>query len=587
MFWNDIRNLSTGKPADGVLGAQIYEPGPTCCGRIKVDTSGRLWVTGFEGRHVLDVYQLPLTERSVPILSLTPGSSSFAVLGTEERITLGDSIHGVQPIGKSEFVWLSDTDNHRVVRVRNPLTNPIVDVILGQVKPQGTKCNRHEDAQAQDLANRGHEVYDSPSPSMICFPGALSLDRFGNLYVSDHTIEVAGNYRLLVFSADLFHPEDSQTLFAPLATKVFSKHRTRYFQDEFVRWRARFRDWSVSTWEPTFDSRNRMVVGYNAYGGGRFVGFYEDPLSADTNPSGYLYDFSSQPYSATFDEDDNLYIGDINRGRVLIYWNPFNNTPQPAKPVAPQESAEDRPLPAYPVTIKSVTPSPPYCVMRQSSRSYETTVEFEAEGITADNDLALQFRRIPLGHLELLGTASHLVRKDGSRITVDIKGWRPVWEHVEKVTLTVRLVEKDGTPISNWSPAFILADNAETCGIALPTPTPTPSPSPTHTSTPTATPTHTPTPTPSPTPTHTSTPTATPTHTLRRRRAPLPRTHRRQPLHLPDPHSPALTPTQVPSPTYLHLRSPRRRRASLLHKYRPQPLYLLLPPRRRRALLPR
>ena len=366
MFWNEIRNLSTGKPADGVLGARIYEPRPTCCGRIKVDTSGRLWVTGFEGRHVLDVYQLPLTERSVPILSLTPGSSSFPVLGTEERIILGESIHGVQPIGKSEFVWLSDTDNHRVVRIRNPLTDPMVDVILGQLKPQGTKCNRHEGAQAQDLANRGHEVYDSPSPSMICFPGALSLDRFGNLYVSDHTIEVAGNYRLLVFSADLFHPEDSQTLFAPLATKVFSKHRTRYFQDEFVRWRGRPRDWSVSTWEPTFDSQNRMVVGYNAYGGGRFVGFYEDPLSADTNPSGYLYDFSSQPYSATFDENDNLYIGDINRGRVLIYWNPFNNTPQPAKPVAPQESAEEGPLPAYPVTIKSVTPSPPYCVMRQS-----------------------------------------------------------------------------------------------------------------------------------------------------------------------------------------------------------------------------
>ena len=39
---------------------------------------------------------------------------------------------------------------------------------------------------------------------MLCHPGALSLDRLGNLYVSDHGPEVEGNWRLLMFVAGLF-----------------------------------------------------------------------------------------------------------------------------------------------------------------------------------------------------------------------------------------------------------------------------------------------------------------------------------------------------------------------------------------------
>ena len=81
-------------------------------------------------------------------------------------------------------------------------------------------------------------------------------------------------------------------------------------------------------WEPAFDSANRMVVGFNSFLGPRFIGFYQDPLGPETAPSGYLRDFGSMPYSATFDANDNLYVTDINRNRILIYWNPFNNTHQ-------------------------------------------------------------------------------------------------------------------------------------------------------------------------------------------------------------------------------------------------------------------
>jgi hypothetical protein len=69
-----------------------------------------------------------------------------------------------------------------------------------------------------------------------------------------------------------------------------------------------------------------MVVGYNMYTSSRFVGYYNDPLGSSTQADGYLKDYWSMPYSAVFDENDNLYIADLNRARVLIYKKPFQSS---------------------------------------------------------------------------------------------------------------------------------------------------------------------------------------------------------------------------------------------------------------------
>ncbi len=68
-----------------------------------------------------------------------------------------------------------------------------------------------------------------------------------------------------------------------------------------------------------------MVVGYNSYMAPRFVGYYDSPLGPNTTPNGFLKDLGSMPYAATFDENDNLYVADQNRNRILIYWRPFKN----------------------------------------------------------------------------------------------------------------------------------------------------------------------------------------------------------------------------------------------------------------------
>ena len=108
----------------------------------------------------------------------------------------------------------------------------------------------------------------------------------------------------------------------------------------------------TAVWEPAFDSQNRMAIGYNSYIGPRFVGYFDDPLGPSNYPTNYFYDFTSMPYSATFDDNDNLYIGNLNRGAVFVYKRPFNDslpipksaTPIPSMPELKSPGARCRPI---------------------------------------------------------------------------------------------------------------------------------------------------------------------------------------------------------------------------------------------------
>ena len=525
LFWNGLDSLSNGKEADGVIGNEGWRPWANCCGRIKADASGRLWSLSWEGRHFIDVYQLPLGDSSAPIATLWTHGVDYRVLGSANTLRIGGRVFGIAPVDGGRFLWLSDTDNHRVLRIRSPLTDPVVDVILGQVDASGTKCNRRADLRAHQRVDPS--VFRNPGTDVLCFPGALSIDRFGNLYVSDHALEIDGNRRLLVYSAERLPSENTTTLFAVPATKVFEEHGRRGanlvvsdYEPRTVIDNRNHGPLQAATWEPAFDSTNRMVVGYNMYVGGRFAGVYDDPLAPRTQPDAYLRDLWSMAYSATFDENDNLYMSDINRGRVMVYRDPFNNRPSPES----DAPAQPAPLPEYPIAVESVNPEPPFCAVRSSAHSYERRLTLEFEGPPIDGNLLLEFRKVTSEHLYRLSFSDGRVRRAGNRFSMGMtRLGSALWSDHDRVKLTVRVVSGSGEPLSNWSPAFVLADDVSTCGIALPTPTPTPIPPPTATptpkptapptATPTPEPTATPTPTPSPAPTQTPTPSPTPTLT--------------------------------------------------------------------------
>ena len=474
MFWNGLDDLEDGQPPDGVIGSK-YEEGywTDCCGKVKVDEAGRLWVLGFEGRRFIDVYQLPLTEYSAPIHTIWLDEQTFPVLDAGAEVSIRDRSFGIAPSGSGEFLWLGDTDNHRVLRIRDPLTNPVVDVILGQSDHAGVNCNRIAPLRPHEPDPEGALL--NPQLDTMCFPGAISIDNFGNLFVSDHSLEAAGNHRLLLFNNDTLPLANSTAIYGPAADKIFTKSSQGISNLWADRWETEARipyrniQMSAATWEPAFDSANRMVVGYNSYLAGRFVGVYDDPLGEEVLPDAYLYDFSSMPYTATFDDDDNLYVGDINRGRVLVYRNPFDNPPRQGTAtttVVVPPSAE------YTATIHLVSPEPPQCVIATSPRASENTLRLEVEGISEirDMDFMFQFRRVTGLRRLWLYPESDAVRLDATGINIDMSRADNPWRDHGKATLTLQITDHDGVPLSNWSPAFILAEDRHSCDAESPVP---------------------------------------------------------------------------------------------------------------------
>jgi hypothetical protein len=218
------------------------------------------------------------------------------------------------------LLWVADPRRHRVFRVRDPLTNPVVDIVLGQTTVSGISCN-------QGLSQ--------PSQNSLCHPGSVALDPQGNLYVSDHALEIEGNGRLLEFDASLFPANPATALFGIPASRVIGTNSS--FTGPCVTMCGPF--------EATFSKSGVMVLGVNGYSGSRFPLVYPNPLVNENHTA--LQDYGSMPYAAVFDDHDNLYIVDKNRGRALVYHMPFPETTPPSlvtANVVPANEATDVPL---------------------------------------------------------------------------------------------------------------------------------------------------------------------------------------------------------------------------------------------------
>jgi 5-hydroxyisourate hydrolase-like protein (transthyretin family) len=317
LFWNNPPNLGNGQSPDGYVGTSSpteFPPETFGFYYLKADAQNRVWVSR---NSEIWVYQAPLTvgAQSIKIIK-----GPIPVLGGGE-IRFGGYPYeflGLVPSSDGKFLWVSQTDQNRVLRIRDPLTNPVVDVVLGQTDLTGNQCNRG--------VIREHGP--NPELNMLCYPGALSIDKRSNLYISDNMIELRGNNRVLLFPLSLFPDNPSSVIFAPNATKEFST--------DWKDWPGGSGEgWTGEMFEPAFDSANRMVAGYNPYSGARFLGYYNDPARLNSSgspkdisyaiPDGLLKDYYGWPIAMTFDQNDNLYAYDANRGRVLIYKNPFNN----------------------------------------------------------------------------------------------------------------------------------------------------------------------------------------------------------------------------------------------------------------------
>jgi sugar lactone lactonase YvrE len=304
LFWNNPWSLTNYQPADGVIGQPDFHTRPRWVpefASMRADDHERLWVVrgvAWEDAVVYG-YQLPLKNQATPILTLTSplplqGGGVFTWTGWL-------SFGGLDIQTSCDCLWMSDKDNHRAFRIRNVSTEPVVDVVLGQVDASGTECNQ----------GRGRSF---PSQDSLCHPGALTFDRAGNLYVADHNLEFEGNLRLLEFDANTIPDAPASAILGIPATRVFGRDGD-FTEPNCL---SREQDPMCGPWEPAFDSRGRMVIGFNGYLGPRFPMVYQYPLT-NPLPMAALGDFHSMPLPARFDQFDNLYILDHNRNRILIY----------------------------------------------------------------------------------------------------------------------------------------------------------------------------------------------------------------------------------------------------------------------------
>lgn len=337
LYWNmpggGPEGITNGQAPDGYAGtypADVYNGGLTYFSRVATDQASptqHLYACANEnGPEGVQVYNLPLSPYALPATFLT---SPLAVLGGG-TLTLNAWLDDVQPDPTGTYLWMVDRGNNRVFRVRNPLTAPVVDVILGQTSASGTQCN-------QGMAN--------PSTTSLCSPGAVALDHHGNLYVSDASLEAAGNWRMLRWNASQFPPSPATCLFAVPATAVFATGGSFTIADQCHSPNSIA---ECGPFKPAFTSDDRfMVAGQNGYTGNRFPVVFQNPAQGD-NPVTTINDWSSMTYSAAFDKQDNLYLTDLDRARLFVYYQPF-----PTPSFTPTGTLTPAPTPTF-----TITPTP-------------------------------------------------------------------------------------------------------------------------------------------------------------------------------------------------------------------------------------
>ena len=342
VFWNipnGIADLSNQKPYDGVAGVPNFktfvDPG---YGRIAKDNKGNFWALR---KDRLEHYTLPLTSGELP--DKTINSRDFRFLGQTQSIGLDLDMAGisVDPLGKN--LWVAAPYHSRVFRLKIPvsLNDPfVIDALIGG-----------EGFRNPPLTWEDEPICNTLDPNLLCYPGNVNLDNNGHIFVSDMYLEFHGTKKLYRFDKSIF-PQDNTSLIVKFNDSALQKFD------------------NIGAWELAFDSINRMVAGLSFYGGLDYNGpnshrspfFVNDILSKSGSnllPDGGLNDIYAQAYALEFDSFSNLYVADLNWGRVLVYKNPFNNpvptpTPSPVASPTPTPTPTSTPIPTSPPIVDSV-----------------------------------------------------------------------------------------------------------------------------------------------------------------------------------------------------------------------------------------
>ncbi len=359
-FWNDFHAVTEGTdiapPADGHWGPAhpSYLMGGGNSYIVKSDTSGRIWINDVSGE--VKLFDAPLTATSAPTRTLTVSKfknehGNIVPLPSSARV----HVRHFAPIGSGDRAWLADEEHARVLRLVNidgqevPGESPYVDIVLGQDDWNGSECNRG--AGGLDFAR-----------DTLCSELRPSVDANGNLFVQDNSTAGmdGGDTRVLRWNADTIPQHPPETLFGILPDSVYGAGAPGNFTPTGSS--CNFGETACKLMAVSFHGDWLMAAGgTNPYVGPRFPLVYLN-RHAEFQPQFALGDLMSFPSVSHIDPEGNLYVGDYDWNRVLVYRQPFAAfTPPPGTPGTPFSLSTATPTPTRNTPTPTATPTAPMC----------------------------------------------------------------------------------------------------------------------------------------------------------------------------------------------------------------------------------
>lgn len=352
LFWNNYESKNSGAPADGVLFESNFET-LSASGEVfnfSTDTVGRVWMA--RGNQI-NVFQGPVINHQSPNY-IIPSTVPLRFGG---NLTFGMWITGIAYDETNDALWLSDTFNHRLVRMSKPLdsTNRKIDMVIGQPSLDSIKANRGVD-------NRDALACPNMVPDGFGSMGQIVFDPAGNLYVIDGSREgwQCSNNRLLEFDRETLVPNPSKNFFANddsdrrYPKRVYGGSGFQGNKNSYVDCSGNKPNTPIGV---SFYN-GKMLVTADAYGVsrdkcggvignplGKRVFLYNNPLpdcptSCRVESSSVIPIAGAQLSNPTWDNDGNLIILDHTWNRVLFFntplgVNPDSLTPTPTLTITP------------------------------------------------------------------------------------------------------------------------------------------------------------------------------------------------------------------------------------------------------------
>lgn len=319
LVWNSATPSATFSPADFIIGQDRPDQNLNNNGGVfsaldinSIATGGNhLWVG--TGDRII-AFQLPITAggKNYPTAKiLYPGDYSQGnVFWANDHTTVNFRPGGFAYDPASNALWISDSQNNRVLRVSDPLGNAQVDLVLGQ--PDKTSVSD----------NAG---LTGPTARNLADPWNIRFDNLGNLYVVDARYEGGLNNRVLRFSSPSLVPVTGNIFPFPDATGIYAKQATNI----------------------AFDPQNRLLLLAESYGNPQYQRVYLYPPDhanqSNPQPSHTIPIATGQAASAAYYQDDSHFVLlDHTWNRVLF----ISFTP----PALPTSTPTPSPVPPSPVT---------------------------------------------------------------------------------------------------------------------------------------------------------------------------------------------------------------------------------------------